>query len=156
MDPTPGRHTAGFGPGGFRGHIVNTAGVCSFGYFGAQEGNDFLYEFMNAVTGIGYSTEDFLKVGERITNIRHAFNLREGINPLEIKVHPRIIGSPPQKDGPLAGITADIDAQNYWNLGALDWDRNTTKPSKKKLLELGLNNVAEELYPPDPPPGPRA
>jgi hypothetical protein len=44
-------------------------------------------------------------------------------------------------------VTADIEAQVYWNLGALDWDRVTTKPSKKKLLELGLDDVAKELWP---------
>ena len=46
------------------------------------------------------------------------------------------------------------------NLGALEWDRFTTKPSLRKLEELGLDDVADELYPPDqrrmgfgPPPG---
>jgi hypothetical protein len=29
----------------------------------------------------------------------------------------------------------------------MDWDVNTGKPSKEKLLELGLDNVAEVLYP---------
>jgi hypothetical protein len=29
----------------------------------------------------------------------------------------------------------------------MDWDRITTKPSKKKLLELGLEDVAKELWP---------
>jgi aldehyde:ferredoxin oxidoreductase len=36
MDATPGRHTQGFGPGSFRGHVVNSLGVCVFGFgFGA-------------------------------------------------------------------------------------------------------------------------
>ncbi|MFC1991223.1 aldehyde ferredoxin oxidoreductase family protein [Chloroflexota bacterium] len=151
MDATPGRHTAGFGPSGFRGHIVNAAGVCFLGYLGSQEGTDYLYESLNAVTGAERSTDELLKAGERITNMRHVFNLREGINPLEMKVHSRIIGDPPQKDGPLAGVRADIEAQNYWSLGALDWDQVTTKPSKKKLLELGLDDMAEDLWPPAPP-----
>lgn len=155
MDATPGRHTAGFGPSGFRGQMVNAAGVCTFGFFGARGGPDYLLEFLNAVTGINRSADDFLKDGERIANIRHVFNLREGINPLKLKVHPRIIGNPPQTAGPLAGITSDIEAQDYWNLGALDWDRVTTKPSKAKLLSLGLKNVADDLWPPAPPPGPR-
>jgi hypothetical protein len=47
----------------------------------------------------------------------------------------------------LAGVTADIEAQIYWNLGALDWDRVTTKPSRAKLLALGLEDVARELWP---------
>jgi aldehyde:ferredoxin oxidoreductase len=87
------------------------------------------------------------KTGERIANIRHVFNLREGINELKWPVHPRIVGIPPQTAGPLAGVTADMDAQVYWGLGALDWDRFTTKPSKAKLLSLGLDDVAGDLWP---------
>jgi hypothetical protein len=30
---------------------------------------------------------------------------------------------------------------------AMDWDPVTAKPSKKKLLELGLDDVAKELWP---------
>jgi len=47
-------------------------------------------------------------------------------------------GQTAQTAGPLAGVTADIEAQVYWRLGALDWDRVTTKPSKAKLLSLAL------------------
>ncbi|MFH0768886.1 MAG: aldehyde ferredoxin oxidoreductase family protein [Chloroflexota bacterium] len=147
MDATPGRHTAGFGPSGFVGKIVNAAGLCTFGGFRDDPTNKYIVEFMSAVTGWEWSSEELEKAGERITNMRHVFNLREGINPLQWKVNPRIIGNPPQKEGPLAGATADIEAQIYWNLGALDWDRVTTKPSRKKLLELGLDDVAKELWP---------
>jgi len=28
-----------------------------------------------------------------------------------------------------------------------EWDINTAKPSKQKLLELGLDDVARDLYP---------
>lgn len=152
MDATPGRHTAGFGPDGFQGQVTNAVGVCIFGFFGPPV--KFIPEYMSAVTGLERSAKELLKAGERIANIRHVFNLREGINPLDLKVHPRIIGDPPQKEGPLAGIRADIEVQNYWNLGALDWDKDTTKPSREKLLELGLDEIAEELWPPQPPPDP--
>ena len=87
------------------------------------------------------------KCGERIENIRHVFNLHEGDNPLNRKVHGRIIGEPPQQEGPLAGVTTNLEEQIYQNLAALDWDRVSTKPSRKKLLELGLNNIADELWP---------
>ncbi len=147
MDATPGRHTAGFGPTSFQRHIINTAGLCSFGYGQLADVGKYLAGFMSAVTGWERSMEELLKAGERIANMRHVFNLREGINPLQLKVNPRIVGKPPQKEGPLAGVAADIEAQVYWNLGALDWDRVTAKPSKKKLLELGLDDVAKELWP---------
>ena len=112
----------------------------------------YFQRMMTAVTGLDRSEEELLRIGERIANMRHAFNLREGINPLERKVHSRIIGRPPQKEGPLTGVSSDIEAEAYWCLGALDWDRITTKPSRKKLLELGLNDIAEELWPPQETP----
>jgi len=148
MDATPGRHTQGFGPSSFRGHIVNASGLCLIG-FGFGAGPEKLVDFLNAVTGLNYTLAEVLKAGERIANLRHLFNLREGINELNFVTHPRLYGDPPQKTGPLAGVTIDTNAQNYWNLGALDWDLETTKPSKQKLLELGLKDEAEELWPPE-------
>ena len=149
MDATPGRHTAGFGPSGFRTHIANTAGVCFFSglNYGTPEGDRLLVGYVNAVNGWNCNLDELLKSGERIANLRHAFNLREGINELKWSVHPRIVGKPPHAVGPLAGVTADIEAQVYWNLGAMDWDRLTTKPSKAKLLSLGLDDVVKDLWP---------
>ena len=100
----------------------------------------YITGFMSAITGLDRSQDELFKIGERIANMRHVFNLREGINPLKHKVPPRIIGDPPQKEGPLAGVKADIETQIYWS-------RVTTKPSRKKLLELGLDDVAEDLWP---------
>jgi aldehyde:ferredoxin oxidoreductase len=147
MDATPGRHTQGFGPTGFQGHIINTAGLCILGYFAPADPGKYIAGYMSAVTGWDRSMNELLEIGEKIATMRHAFNLREGLNPLEWRVHPRIIGDPPQKVGPLADATVDITAQVYWNLGAMDWDPITTKPSRKKLLELGLEDVAQELWP---------
>ncbi len=142
MDATPGRHTQGFGPSSFPRHVLSAAGLC---FFGRVAGN--VARFISAVTGWDYSEDELLKTGDRIVTMRHVFNLREGINPLERQVHPRIIGKPSFESGPLVDVTADIEAQVYWNLGALDWDRVTTKPSKKKLLELGLDDVVKDLWP---------
>ena len=150
MDATPGRHTSDFGPFGFRAHILNPSGLCVFNGFVIMPGpeNDKrMVGFLNAVTGWDYTLDELLKTSERIVNLRHAFNLREGINELKWPVHPRIVGKPPHATGPLAGVTADIEAQVYWCLGALDWDRVTTKPSKAKLLSLGLDDVAKDLWP---------
>jgi aldehyde:ferredoxin oxidoreductase len=151
MDAAPGRHTAGFGPTFFQGYLVNAAGLCLHVNTLPFDHDKFMVDFMRAVTGWDRPMSDLLKTGERIANMRHVFTLREGDNPLKRKVHGRIIGTPPFKEGPLAGVTADLMAQVYWNLGALDWDRVTTKPNKNKLLALGMNDVAEELWPPLPP-----
>jgi aldehyde:ferredoxin oxidoreductase len=158
MDATPGRHTQNFGPSGANTHMVNSTGLCMIGW-GFMSGPPKIVGFLNAVTGWNFTVEDVIKAGERIGVLRHLFNLREGINELNWKPHPRIIGEPPQKEGPLAGVTADIEHQIYWCLGYLDWQKTTLKPNKQRLIDLGLTEIAEELwppmkFPPGPPPGP--
>ena len=145
MDATPGRHTSGFGPSQFQDYVVNAAGLCLHSDLAVDDPPKYLVGYMKAVTGWDRSWEELLKAGERIENIRHAFCLREGDNPLERKIHPRIIGRPPLKAGPLAGVTSDIEAQIEGNLRALDWD-DAARPSKKKLLELGLDDVAADIW----------
>jgi aldehyde:ferredoxin oxidoreductase len=152
MDAAPGRHTGGFGPTHFAWLAINAAGLCLH-VNTVVNGVKYALDFLNAVTGWQRSLDEILRCGERIGVMRHVFTLREGDNPLNRKVHGRIIGRPPQKDGPLAGVTADLEAQVYWNLGALDWDRITARPSRNKLLELGLDDIAEELWPPQKMPG---
>jgi aldehyde:ferredoxin oxidoreductase len=102
---------------------------------------------MKAVTGWDVTNEELLKTGERIANIRQTFNIREGLNPLKFKVSDRVLGKPPLKEGPVAGVTVDEDTMIKEYLTAMDWDLKTAKPSKKKLLELGLEDVAQELWP---------
>jgi aldehyde:ferredoxin oxidoreductase len=146
MDATPGRHTTGFGPSQFLNYASSAAGLCMHGGL-AGDLDKYLVGFLKNVTGLDRSLEDVLRCGERIAIIRHCFSLREGDNPLKRFVHPRIPGIPPQPEGPLAGVTRDMEAQAYWNLGALDWDRFTTRPSLARLTALGFDELAEELWP---------
>jgi aldehyde:ferredoxin oxidoreductase len=157
MDATPGRHTAGFGPGSFGKQLVNSLGLCmvGYGFGGPPDVPQKMAGFMTAVTGQPYTVEELMRAAERIIDLRHAFNLREGIWEYKRPIHPRIIGHPPLKEGPLAGVSAPMEAQDCWSMGALDWDLISGKPSKKKLLSLGLDDISEELWPPQRPPGPK-
>jgi aldehyde:ferredoxin oxidoreductase len=149
MNSTPGRHTQAFGRPSFITHLNNAMGTCMIIFLWPAARGPYWQRMMAAVTGLDRSTEELLRAGERIGCMRHVFNLREGLNPLEHYIHPRIYGEPPQTDGPLAGVTMDIKEEACWHLGALDWDRVTTVPSRDKLLELGLDDIAEELWPPE-------
>jgi aldehyde:ferredoxin oxidoreductase len=174
LDPTPGRHFVGselsdapnhpsgllpeFDLKSFSGRgearrigsnfhqALVCAGMCLFVYWAFPD-IDPIADFMRAVTGWEVTNDELLKTGERISNIRQAFNIREGLNPLEFKVPDRVLGKPPQKEGPLAGVTVDEDTMIKEYLTAMDWDLKTAKPSKKKLLELGLDDVAKTLWP---------
>lgn len=174
MDPTPGRHFVGselsdaphhpagllpkFDLTSFSGrgearrigssfhHVVVCTGTCLFVYWAFPD-VDPIADFMRVVTGWDVTNEELLKTGERIANLRQAFNIREGLSPLKFKVPDRVLGKPPLKAGPLAGVTIDEDTMIKEYLTAMDWDLKTAKPSKSKLLELGLADVAKELWP---------
>ena len=174
LDPTPGRHFVGselsmapahpagllpkFDHKSFAGrgeahkiggnfhHALVCAGMCLFVYW-AFPSVDPIAEFTRAITGWDVTNDELLKTGERISNLRQAFNVREGLNPLEFQVPDRVLGVPPKKEGPLAGITINEETMDREYLAAMDWDLRTAKPSKKKLLELDLKDVAQELWP---------
>jgi len=169
-DSTPARHTqSGEGPfpegvmpefdrRSFKGRgephkigsnfskVMNASGCCMI-VFGDGYGHaDYLIEAIGVITGWDVTREELLKTGERINNIRQAFNVREGLK-LPYKFPDRMMGIPPKQVGPRTGITLNRDEVFNEYLTAMDWDLKTGKPSKKKLLELGLDDVAKELWP---------
>jgi aldehyde:ferredoxin oxidoreductase len=170
--PTPARHTRASGEGEFRHpdlgeppydrnsfenrggeqkrmtcliNAVSSAGLCLFGW--AVMNINATHDFVNCVAGWDLNFGDVLRIGERIGNIQQAFNIREGLNPLQFKVHDRIWKTPPPDKGPIAGRYCDIDllVKDWYTL--MDFDLETGKPNKKKLKELGLDDVAATLYP---------
>jgi aldehyde:ferredoxin oxidoreductase len=106
----------------------------------------YIPDFLTAVTGWPIDLDECHRLGERIANIRHAFNLREGLNPIRFEVPSRLIGDPPQTQGNLRGITVDIDTQVREYCAAMDWDPATAVPSRDRLLALGLETVARDLH----------
>jgi aldehyde:ferredoxin oxidoreductase len=170
LDPTPARHTQydpgaraqwgvpatqrekGVGSGRaahHKGaaeymHVVNATGMCMFITMAAP--NNRIPEWINATTGWDTTNEELLKAGERIANLRMAFEVREGGNPAKREVPGRLLGSPPLKEGPFKDFTLDWKTQEKEFLEACDWDLETTKPSRRKLEELGLKDVADVLY----------
>jgi aldehyde:ferredoxin oxidoreductase len=129
-------------------HSVQASGMCLFIY-GNFRSVKPVVEFLNAVTGWNVPIEELVTTGERIANIRQAFNIREGLNPLKFKMPERLLGRSPYTKGPLKGITIDEATEQTWieeYLSIMDWDLETAKPSKNKLYELGLKDVADQLY----------
>ena len=125
------------------GHIVNSTGVCMFGWTVAP--GPALAEFLSLAMGREFSMEDILLIGERIANLRMGFNLREGARNVEFKIPPRIVGEPALKAGPLADVTVDYETQIREYLEAMGWDTETGVPTAETLNRLGLGYVAEAL-----------
>ncbi len=124
-------------------HTVNAAGICLFGDFCSTP--EDLAQFLNEAIGEEFTAERILTIGERIAAIRTAFNVREGILPMEIKVPDRMVGMPPQTEGPLQDVTIDLKTQNEEYLREMGWDLKTGAPTIESLIRLGLADVAEDI-----------
>lgn len=57
---------------------VDSLVVCKFAFFGV--GEEEYANILTAVTGVTYTSEDLMLVGERIWNIERMYNLREGFS----------------------------------------------------------------------------
>jgi aldehyde:ferredoxin oxidoreductase len=171
LDPTPGRHTQYEGnkrigtvpeaPSDFkvyagRGehhkgaseymHVVNSGGMCQFVMMAANTSN--IPEWLNAVTGWDVNLDEIMEIGERIANLRMAYEVREGGNPRKRAVPTRVTGETTEAThtGPLQGVKLDTETLEVDFLRACDWDTETCKPSRSKLDSLGLPEVAAALH----------
>jgi len=127
------------------GHVVSAAGLCNFGSFITPA--TAVPEYLSLAMGLQFTMEDVLLIGERIANLRIAFNLREGIRNREMyKLPKRVLGQPPRKAGPTKGITVDNDAQITDYYRAMGWNPETGAPKVEVLKRLNLDfalDVAE-------------
>lgn len=146
--PYPKDSLVGRGPAAKMGsdfsHATSCLGFCMFGigFMPASAVTDFV----NLTTAWGLTMDDILKAGDRVANIRQAFNIREGITADMHRFPGRVYGNPPLATGPIAGRSFDIDAIRRDYFSARGWDTESGKPSREKLLELGLDDVAKALW----------
>jgi aldehyde:ferredoxin oxidoreductase len=115
------------------------AGTKSFSY-------ENLTELYTLATGITADEKHMLTVAERIYNLERAFACREGFD----RKDDHLVGKwaeEPVPNGPYKGEMIDpvkweIMLDDYYRLRG--WDNNGI-PGRKKLTELGLESVADEL-----------
>lgn len=125
-------------------HTMNASGICLFGYLSTHI--TFVPEFLSAVTGQPFTVDDMLLVGERIANMRQAFNVREGINPVAEPIPERAFGIPPLPDGPTARITVQIEQMVREHLEEMGWTQDAAVPRRDVLERLGLGDIAKDLW----------
>jgi aldehyde:ferredoxin oxidoreductase len=122
-------------------HIQNSAGICQFGASAYDAVG--VPDQIKAVTGWDYTMDDVFLDGERIHTLRHLFNLREGINPRNIKTPGRALGRPPLDHGALKGVTVDLEQMAKDFYAHAGWDLKTSMPSKETLERLGLTELVK-------------
>ncbi|MCL1848901.1 MAG: aldehyde ferredoxin oxidoreductase family protein [Clostridiales bacterium] len=169
-DPTPGRHVKGglgMGTRHVNGHEIDYRGTgyadvasaanceltnCSgFCLFGANNPPGMVKKQVEAVTGFTYSAPEWLALGLRIFNMRHAFNLREGLRRKDFTLSPRMTESKPPFEGPISEIKVNHEllADNFFN--AMGWNMDMV-PLRSMYDNIGgLDKIRDEFAPPPPP-----
>ena len=144
---TPGIETSGeYDPHGTDGKSVwvaeeqnrttahDATGICMFTTAGAPL--DDLIPVLSAATGVDYTMDDFVHIGERIWNIERLWNLKAGLTAADDTLPKRLMEEA-HKEGPSAGVTVDLDAMLPDYYAARGWTADG-RPTREKLMELGL------------------
>ena len=102
-------------------------------------------DLVNALTGWGVDDAELLRCGERIQNLRNAFNRREGIRPADFKIHPRMLGEGDGAltAGPLRGVKVALPLLRDDYLSAMHWGRDSGRLSRARAKELGIEVLLE-------------
>jgi len=124
--------------------VVDSLGICKFMVFWGKIPLKILVEYYNAINGTKISFNDLIKIGERIWNIQRAFNIRMGITRKDDTLPERFLKESVD-EGPAKGQIVELDVmlKEYYEERGLDEDG---KPGKDKLIELGLDWIANDLY----------
>jgi len=118
--------------------LLNGSGMC---IFGSLSSSFPIVDYLNAVTGWDLSADEYLRTGERILNIRKAFNVREGLKAEDQKLNDRAVGNPPLQKGPLKAVTIDIKNLEKEFFKIVGWSYPSGGPTPSKMKELGINSL---------------
>lgn len=113
---------------------LDSSGACLFTTFGI--GADDLAALLSSCTGRAYSTDDFMKTGERIWNLERLWNLKAGFTRADDTLPERILNDP-ILTGPSKGDISHLDKMlpEYYELRG--WDKEGV-PTEIKLQDLAL------------------
>jgi aldehyde:ferredoxin oxidoreductase len=119
---------------------MNGLGLCMFTML---TGSLPWTELVNAATGWDVTDADLLTCGERIQNLRAAFNRREGLGPADFKPHPRMLGEGDGnlEAGPLRGVKVSLPVLRDDYYRAMAWSPATGALSKARADELGMGEI---------------
>jgi aldehyde:ferredoxin oxidoreductase len=120
--------------------IVDGIGGCMFAMItGAQHLR--VFDYLNAATGWNKTPDEYMEIGKRMQTLRQMFNIREGIDPISFKMHDRMAGNPPLKDGANAGKSVPIEQMMREHWRAFGWSPETGVPTEETLRKLELEKL---------------
>ncbi|MHA1678748.1 MAG: aldehyde ferredoxin oxidoreductase C-terminal domain-containing protein, partial [Promethearchaeota archaeon] len=120
--------------------VNNSLGICrqtiSSGSLAIENIFDLLIESIYCLTGISFTLDEILQIGERIFNLKRKFNVLCGISKKDDRIPIKL--KTPLINGRARGKVLSIDKmlQEYYKFRG--WDENG-KPTSNKLKELSID-----------------
>ena len=115
--------------------------------WGPLDINEILVRCINITTGMNTTLDEVRKTAERIWNIIRAFAVREGYRREHDRLPGRFMEEPiksgPSKDMVISREMLDYMLDQYYEFRG--WDLKTGIPTHEKLVELGLEDVADDM-----------
>lgn len=124
----------------------NCVGVCLYpALFNVPDVHQTIKGY-TAVTGREINVRDYLKIGERTVCVQRAFNAREGFDRKDDTLPKRILNEPIKGGTYDNRRIMDLDGMLDEYYEESGFDKKTGWPTRDKLEELGLRDIADELY----------
>jgi len=125
--------------------VVDSLVVCKFTNLAVAEG--ILRPHLSAVTGLPFTADDLMRVGERVWNIERLYNQREGFTAADDCLPPRLLEEP-VAEGPSAGFTVNLAPmlKEYYEFRGLGPDRHSPSRQLKELNRKACWKAREEQY----------
>ncbi|MFC2047837.1 aldehyde ferredoxin oxidoreductase family protein [Chloroflexota bacterium] len=101
-------------------------------------------EWLSYITGWDMDVKEILKAGERIFNLKRAINIRRGIRGKDDTLPRRMLIRKKGGEGPRAENLPHLGLMINEYYACRGWDEDGI-PTKDKLVELGLGDLADEL-----------
>jgi aldehyde:ferredoxin oxidoreductase len=122
--------------------VFNALGLCKFLFF-ARVSHETLCKWLKGLAGWDLTSKDLMEMGDRLYNLKRAYNILLGVNAERDVVPPRILENlrpgKPISEG--SKLFFDMRKEYYEARG---WDENGI-PTREKLLSLGLEGVVEKI-----------
>ena len=115
--------------------VYNALGLCKFIIKGSV-GPETVVEWLNLALGWDWDSDDLIRTGERLFNLKRIINLRLGVTRADDTL-PRRLLTHARPSGSAAGVLPDLETmlEEYYQLRG--WTAEGV-PTDEKLRELGL------------------
>ena len=127
---------------------LNALGLCFMpSGFNLAVGPTFLSKLLSTMTGQDITPKEMMTAGEKVFTLLKMYTVRQGLSRRD-DAFPERFYNEPLPEGPSKGAvvprkTIDRLLDEYYELRG--WDKRTGIPTKQKLTELGLGDMARDL-----------